>query len=120
MNTRVCTATIIAEMRARTRTRRPLIAANGVPMTQSYPRRPCTPTIVSFHMQPQDYISGWQQEVLHAALHTCPNTAQDNPSCAFHQFESVVPASPFVGGAGAPFLFCGGAGCGGAGCGAAA
>ena len=42
-----------------------------------------------------DYISGWQQDTLDAALYTCPNTAQGDPHCAFHQFSSVVPAAPF-------------------------
>ena len=39
-----------------------------------------------------DYISGWQQDTLDAALKTCPNTAQNDPGCAFHQFSSVIPA----------------------------
>jgi hypothetical protein len=40
-----------------------------------------------------DYISGWQQDMLDAALHTCPNTDQNDPGCAFHQFESVDRAT---------------------------
>lgn len=53
-----------------------------------------------------DYISGWNQDSLAAALNTCPNTDQNNPNCSFHQFSSVVPAahSALTGGdrAGAP------------------
>ena len=39
-----------------------------------------------------DYISGWQQDALSAALHTCINTDENNPNCTFHQFSSVTPA----------------------------
>jgi hypothetical protein len=39
-----------------------------------------------------DYISGWQQEVLDAALETCVNTDQNNPNCSFHQFVGDIPA----------------------------
>jgi hypothetical protein len=53
-----------------------------------------------------DYISGWNQDSLAAALNTCPNTDQTNPNCSFHQFSSVLPAahSALTGGtrAGAP------------------
>ena len=44
-----------------------------------------------------DYISGWQQDTLDAALKTCPNTAQGNPGCAFHQFSGVIPAANTAG-----------------------
>ena len=39
-----------------------------------------------------DYISGWQQDALSAALNTCINTDENNPNCTFHQFSSVTPA----------------------------
>lgn len=39
-----------------------------------------------------DYISGWQQDVLDAALETCINTDQGNPDCAFHQFAGDISA----------------------------
>jgi hypothetical protein len=38
-----------------------------------------------------DYISGWQQDVLGAALQTCVNTDQNNPNCSFHQFVGDIP-----------------------------
>lgn len=41
-----------------------------------------------------DYISGWHQEVLDAALETCVNNAWGNSDCAFHQFEGVVSKNP--------------------------
>jgi hypothetical protein len=41
-----------------------------------------------------DYISGWHQEVLDAALETCDNNAWSNPKCAFHQFDGVVSKNP--------------------------
>ena len=40
-----------------------------------------------------DYISGWQQDALNAALHTCLNTDENNPNCTFHEFSSVTPAA---------------------------
>jgi hypothetical protein len=36
-----------------------------------------------------DYISGWNQDSLAAALHTCPNTAQDNPNWCVSPTASV-------------------------------
>jgi len=41
-----------------------------------------------------DYISGWQQEVLDAALETCDNNDWSNPRCAFHQFVDVRSKDP--------------------------
>jgi hypothetical protein len=40
-----------------------------------------------------DYISGWQQDTLEAALNTCVNTDQNNPNCSFYQFRGDIPAS---------------------------
>jgi hypothetical protein len=40
-----------------------------------------------------DYISGWQQDTLDAALETCVNTDQNNPNCTFHQFLGDIPAA---------------------------
>ena len=39
-----------------------------------------------------DYISGWQQDVLDAALDSCFNNDWSKPECAFHQFNYVQPS----------------------------
>lgn len=41
-----------------------------------------------------DYISGWHQEVLDAALETCDNNDWSKPQCAFHQFAGVNSKNP--------------------------
>eukprot|EP00603_Paraphysomonas_imperforata_P010235 CAMPEP_0114461714 /NCGR_PEP_ID=MMETSP0104-20121206/6427_1 /TAXON_ID=37642 ORGANISM="Paraphysomonas imperforata, Strain PA2" /NCGR_SAMPLE_ID=MMETSP0104 /ASSEMBLY_ACC=CAM_ASM_000202 /LENGTH=291 /DNA_ID=CAMNT_0001634513 /DNA_START=219 /DNA_END=1090 /DNA_ORIENTATION=+ len=41
-----------------------------------------------------DYVSGWNNEVLDAALNTCWDFDLSNPDCALHQFNGVQAKNP--------------------------